>query len=464
MLPTYPNETYDTIGTPTCFLTGAAGTGKSYLIRQKLAEDPSYGLPLATTGIAALNLNSTTVHSALGFSNTETIRQAYYDGALAERIARHKANGYQWLMLDEISMFGHEPLDYIALALEEVNASRSSAAPLGLMLIGDMLQLPPVPDEKVISGAPVFNAKGQVEKWPTPWAFEADVWEKFEKTTIKLTKVWRQDNQMFLSALNFIRAGNGRSGAIRLQQAGVKFVPSLKDDRDKDWTIIVGTNKEADMINRSKINELAGNLFVITSERWTSRKHPPSEWKYVEPVQQLKVGALVMLLANDYPTFSYVNGDLAHITGFRTFDSANDDAFLPEPLIELELVRNGTKILLPKITRYTWQMAEPDPTYVYQNKERITRGRVPGVRRQVWITGELRYYPLRLAYASTVHRCQGLTLDKAIVNIGSNFFYHPAMVYVALSRVKSPEGLIVVGSVDELAKKVRIDQKVRKFL
>ena len=82
----------------------------------------------------------------------------------------------------------------------------------------------------------------------------------------------------------------------------------------------------------------------------------------------------------------------------------------------------------------------------------------------MWITGELRYYPLRLAYASTVHRCQGLTLDKAIVNIGSNFFYHPAMVYVALSRVKSPEGLIVVGSVDELAKKVRIDQKVRKFL
>lgn len=468
-LPTHSTSTFNDIGTPVCFLTGQAGTGKSYLIKQMLLEDPTFGLPLATTGIAAINLGTVTVNSALGFANSESLRDAYYDGHLQKRLLFHKAKGYQWLLIDEGSMLGKEVFDYIYLGLDEVNASESDRMPLGLMIIGDMAQLPPVPDEKVINGAPVVGKNGRVEKWPIPWAFDADCWEKFEAATIKLDKIWRQDNERFLGALNAIRRGQGGSGAIQLQQAGVKFVTELP--KTFDGTVIVGTNAEADAINRKRLNEINGQPFTVTSERWYSRKFQPSEWKYVEEIQPLKIGALVMILANDYPNFTYANGDLGHIVGFSspTFSDPDETEsellqLSTEPMIEVELLRNGAHVFIPKIKRHLWQQAEPEDAYVYQNKDKIIQGRVPGVRRKVWITGELDYYPIRLAYATTVHKCQGLTLESAAVDIRGWFFKKPAMVYVALSRVKSPEGLLIVGTPGDLAKKVTVDPKVMRFL
>src|ERR1700675_4124367 len=171
---------------PTAFLTGSAGTGKTYRVRSAIAEDPHFGILAATTGIAAVNLGAITLNSLLKYFDTRSLEEAFFNGWLQKTILKVAVDGYKWLVIDEISMLDGVQLAILYQCMKMVNEVRAMTgeAPLGIMLTGDFCQLPPI------------KAK---------CAFEAECWPMFEANTERRTKCGRQTDEEFLEAVNHIR-------------------------------------------------------------------------------------------------------------------------------------------------------------------------------------------------------------------------------------------------------------------
>ena len=453
-LPDHERKALEDLGgeTPVCFVTGQAGTGKTTLIRQKLIEDPTFGLVSATTGVAAVNLGGITINSALGYATTESLRDNYIAGYLAKKIRDILKDGYRWLIVDESSMLSKKTLDFLMLGLRQVNEAHPDTSPLGLMLIADFGQLPPIGDVLYLNGKPVIE-RGREKKEATPWVFESEEWPLFDAAAIKLEKVHRQSDAGFLAGINAIRLGRGSVGVGMLKSAGVEFRKAL--DPDFDGTTVMAKNDEVDRLNALRLRQLPGTTINLPNERWSARRVQPSEWKHVPDVLQLKEGAYVMILSNEVESFSYVNGDCGHVRDLM-IDKADGEVLA----VGVELVRNGDLVYIPKITRAIEQRGEPDE----EEKKHPKVKREQKGRRLVWVLGELNYWPLRLAYGSTVHKSQGLSLDRVQIDPRARFFGSNNMCYVAVSRARTPEGLVVVGDPRELAAKVKSDPAVRRFL
>lgn len=453
-LPDHDGQTLEDLDgeTPVCFVTGQAGTGKTTMLRQRLIKDPTYGLVTATTGVAAVNLGGVTVNSALGYADNESLRDNYIAGYLAKKIRDIKRDAFRWLIIDESSMLSKKALDYIMLGLRQVNEEHPGEEPLGLMLIADFGQLPPIGDVQYLNGKPVIE-RGREKKYPAPWVFESEEWPLFDANTIKLEKVHRQSDVGFLAGINMIRQGRGSIGVGMLKNAGVEFRRAL--DPDFDGTTIMAKNDEVDRLNALRLRQLTGQPMFLNNERWSARRVQPGEWKHVPDTLQLKEGAYVMILSNQPETFEYVNGDCGYVRDL--FINKSDGQVIG---VGVELVRNKKLVYIPKITRKITQRGEPDET---EKKNPQVRKEQQG-RRSVYILGELHYWPIRLAYASTCHKSQGLSLDKVQIDVRARFFGAPHMMYVATSRAKTPGGLIVIGSLSEMAEKVKVDPKTRRFL
>jgi ATP-dependent exoDNAse (exonuclease V) alpha subunit len=394
------------------FLTGQAGTGKTYEIRRRIEEDPSYALLCATTGVAATNLNTVTINSAIGYYDTDSLMERYRNGSLLGRL-RSLSMGddpVKNLVVDEVSMMDADQLDILYDAFCELEAQTENIS-LGLILTGDFAQLPPV------------KAK---------FAFQAKCWPVFEESTTKLEKVWRQSNREFLDALNWIRKGNGYKAVKILRDLNIDCGDKVDDDFD--GLTIKSTNREVEPVNARRYAAIPGPEICVRNTRVGEQR---TEWKLIPEELQLKEGALVMVLANGPRVgdmFSYVNGDLGHIVGFD----------LRAETFKVELKREGGGIVdVCKVKR--------------PNKVKGHDGRA----RQI---GFIEYMPLRLAYAATAHKTQGLTLDRVQVDVRGKFFENPGMVYVALSRCRTPEGLRIVGSRELLAKRTVIDPRIAKWL
>ncbi len=348
-------------------------------------------------------------------------------------------------------------------------------------------QLAPVPEDKVINGKLVISPKThRAEKMPIDWPYNAKCWPKFAANTIHLTKVHRQSDPTFLSALNHLRSGNGTAAASLLKMAGVRFFDSPEEAalEGETGTIIVGTNKMVDKINLEMLEKEEGESFTVESKRWFARQKPPKEWEHVPDFMELKIGSLVMVLTNDAPVFSYVNGDLGRVTGVlrplindpEVVDEGKlGKAILVDALanpsdwheivgIEVELLRNGNRVIIPKITRTIWQVGAPDDWELTKHKDKVKEGRVKGVRRKVWILGELTHFPIRLAYASTVNKTQGLTLPKIQIRLNDWFIGSPQFLYVAVSRCTTAEGIQIIGTPNKFAKMVKVHDQVRRFI
>lgn len=384
------------------FITGEAGTGKTYLVRERFDKSigGESGLLCATTGIAAINLGATTLNSALGYFNTESLVDLYTQGRLQRRLWElANEQRYDTLGIDEVSMLDKTQLDIIYKATEEANSLASAKRQLGLLLTGDFCQLPPI--------------KGS-------YAFEADCWDNFAANTTRLTKRWRQEDLEFLYALDNVRRGSGEEAAEYFNEKK-SFAVSVREDFE--GTTIVPTNAQVDRLNWLKFNKLPGAIHNIPSSRWGVQK---GEWKNVPDILSLKIGAYVMILANDNTgIFSYANGDCGYVRDILT------------NTVVIELVRTGERVVVNKVTRFD-------------------KAKNP--------TGSVTYMPVRLAYAATVHKTQGLTLDKIQVDIRHKFFGEPSMMYVALSRVKTPEGIRIVGSKEQMKLRTKVDPKVIPWL
>lgn len=426
------------------YITGAAGTGKTYTIRERIAADPDYGLMTATTGIAAINLGTITLNSALGYYDTDSLEESFNRGLLERKLQMIADEGYRAVIVDEISMMDARQLDLIHEGMRRVNERREwkSGSPLGLILVGDFCQLPPV------------KAK---------WAFEADCWPLFERNTERLTKCWRQADGRFLEALNAIRSGFGAKGAELLKGCGVEFAMGVTTEFD--GTTIIAKNDGVDRFNFSCHSKLSGKLTRVTNSRWGKLR---GEWGQIPHDLQLKLGAYVMLLVNDAPSFSYVNGDCGHIS-----DLAEDEG---GGSYTIRLVRNGMDAVIGRITRFNYQRDAPSElgedtrdlrrqfAYDSEGGDELPKGPAFDIKVRKWIVGGITYYPLRLAYATTVHKSQGLSLDKVQIDLHSSFIGAPAMTYVSLSRARTPEGLRIVGDPELLARRVKVDAKVVRWL
>lgn len=430
---------------PCARLIGVAGSGKTYTLQQRVAADKRYGLLTSTTGISAVNLGAgcTTLHATLGYFDTDSMRDAYMRGQLTRKL-HAIATEYRWLIVEEYSMLVAEQLDILFRATQEANRYNDVHRPLGILLVGDLAQLPPV--------------KGR-------WCFEADSWPRFAASTERLDKVWRQDQGPFLDALNAMRRGEGANAVELLTRAGVRF--ETQTDNEFDGTTIFSKNAMVNRHNGLVLSRLAGKRITVTSRRW-GRQRPEwgenartHEWG-IPPQVDFKIGALVMCLTNA-PDFSVVNGDTGHIIEYAPGTEYDAEHFV------VRMLRTGRDENIYRIVRGTEQCDRPDGwdgRKVPRSEDFGTWLPEPHYRAMVrrYVLGQVEYFPLRLAWASTVHRSQGLTLDAVQVDYRDSFFSSPGMAYVAFSRCRTLGGMRMVGMPHKLSENIRMDKRILPWI
>lgn len=406
---------------PYQFVTGPAGSGKTTLVRGWKQHDDGVIL-CATTGIAAVNMgDAVTVHATLRYSTTEVLEEMFVNGFLQGRMRKLRAAGITRYVIDEVSMMGAQALTILTHALEELNSDAAVAMhhepEIGITLIGDFLQLPPVKEQ---------------------YAFESPEWPKYEAHTRRLEGSWRhQDDADFITALRAVRVGDAR-GALEILRQYIYPVA----DRTYPGVMILGKNLQVDRYNKLQFTALPGETVRFKN---TTTGKPLPEWEKNIPMwMDLKIGARVMILANRYTDFAddarvllYANGDCGVVM------AANPER--KSAVVQLE--RTGAPV-----------------TVIYNIRQNLSPTGAKGKKKDRYdVLGEIEYMPLRLAYCSSVHKSQGLTLDKVQVDISDPFFCAPAMTYVALSRARSLEGLRLVGNPELLLKRCTVDRKVEKY-
>lgn len=411
-------------------LLGAAGSGKTFATKDWASRDRGLAL-CATTGIAAINLGGTTINSLLGYFDTRSLQEKYTTGFLTAQLGRLWKAGVRRLVLDEVSMLDGDQFTYLVQAIDEVNGrgyvlgkgydpdEDDTPPQMGLTIVGDFCQLPPV---------------------KAPFAFESSEWERtMAANVITLTEIKRQSEASFVEALRAARRGD--SGAAL---AFFRYSLDRTTDDAFEGPTLFAKNEAVDRYNWIRMNKLQTKDLYFRSRRegkqrpeWGNPDKPPFTWGIPQQLH-LKLGALVMILANkkfEPPStrFKYVNGDLGTIV------DADPDQHLctvhlqrTDQLVDVEYVRR--EVLLPL-----------DPP---RRKELIALGQAEKIADGgKWeIAGWISYLPLRVAYATTVHKAQGLSLDRVQVTLADHFFKTPGMLYVALSRARSGTGLRLVGS------------------
>ena len=488
-------EKFHTMNTE-CIL-GSAGTGKSTLLRKRIEAGENI-LCCATTGIAAVNLGEgvTTVHSALGFYDIHSLREAHKKGWIMRAFVNLAKKGIKTLVIDEVSMLNGEALSIIhdaALNAQQFLEARASAInhvtmsdgrslmgddATGILTSGDFLQLPPVPDDK---------------SKPAQFAFESNVWHNYEANLTHLKKVWRQEDPKFLEALNLTREGRAVDAALALRACGVTFIK--KENEEFDGITLFAVNSQVEAFNARRLAELPGDVVSLHNERWGKER---GEWKLIPETLELKDGALVMVLSNDTPGFRYVNGDLATFNAKVQPDeiaNGEEDIFIPAVFREvnytIETKRGTYTGSIPDVIRRNVSYKPEDSRKdAFDNSEVGKRLDSISPDSKQWVAiylqymdamtmkgtpyydprsggtviGEVRYTPLRLAYASSVHKTQGLTLDNVQININHFWFGQAGTAYVALSRCRSAQGITIVGDVGQLAKKIKTNPLVKRWI
>src|SRR5690606_29212191 len=386
------------------FLTGRAGTGKSTLVRHFLATTDRNVVVAAPTGIAALNVDGFTIHRLFGFTATTTLDTVrgpdYFPGRFARTL-----RALETLVIDEASMVRADVLDMVATALERFGPR--PGRPFGgvqLVLVGDLFQLPPV-----VVGAEAHHFES---RYATPYFFSADTFDRAQFPTVALTTVFRQlGDQTLTSILNAIREG------VLLDQAqrdlNARTDPGFVPPEDELWLTLAPTNRLVTARNRARLAGLPSPELVSLATRTgdLATFDPP-----VEAELAFKVGAQIMMLTND-PSDRWVNGTLGRIAW------ADRDEGSGELVVGVELADGTVADGFPHTREATRPVVE-----------------VTTLRHEV--VGTYTQLPFKLAWAITIHKSQGQTLDRLVVDLTGGVFDF-GQVYVALSRCTSLEGLVL---------------------
>ncbi len=384
----------------TALITGKAGTGKSTLLRHFVKESGKKCIVLAPTGIAAINAGGQTVHSFFGFPLRPMVPGDSEIKKYAKYHPKYKImRDMEVLIIDEVSMLRADIIDAIDYSLR---INLNMPFPFGgkqVVFFGDLFQLEPVIQNSEVER----HLFGEVYK--SHYFFSAHVFEDIELPNIELTQVYRQQDETFIHLLNSIRLGNAGEG--ELEELNSRYMPDFEPDGEEMAITLCTRNRMADDINEYMLRQIESKSFEYTGkiEGDYNQRNLPTASTLV-----LKNGAQVVFIKN-HSSGKYVNGTLGKITALDMMNIT----------VELE---DGEEIILQK---EIWE----NKVYRFDNVNR---------RIQSDVVGQFTQYPIKLAWAITIHKSQGLTFDKAIIDLGGGAFAH-GQLYVALSRCRTLNGL-----------------------
>lgn len=403
------------------FLTGKAGTGKSTLIRHFIANTDRNVVVVAPTGIAALNVDGYTIHRLFGFRTTTSLADVHGGEYRPGRFTKTLAS-LQTLIIDEASMVRADMFDMVAGALERFGPEPGT--PFGgvqIVLVGDLYQLPPVVGD---GEAAYFSTV-----YGTPYFFSARKFAREDFPTVSLTTVFRQlgDDRM-TAILNEIREGVllGHAQEQLNARADAEFVPP----DDQFWLTLAPTNRLVTARNRQHLERLPGDEMVHRARETGDLSLFD---KPIEDELRFKVGAQVMMLNNDQGD-RWVNGSIGRVVG------VDHDRY--GAVVEVEFADGSCA----DVTPFTWEATRPV----------VEAG---SLRREV--VGTFTQLPFKLAWAITIHKSQGQTLDRLVVDLTGGMF-STGQLYVALSRCTSLAGLVLKRPV--LPKDLKTDRRIARFL
>ena len=419
------------------FLTGKAGSGKTTFLKTVIKSTYKNAAIVAPTGIAAINAGGVTIHSFFQIPPSAFVPQKENENnpqlrisSFKELLEKHRMVGnrrsvlqnLELLIIDEVSMLRADLLDAIDNILKSVRRKPLEAfGGVQVLFIGDLLQLPPVVKDDEWSFLKRF--------YSSIYFFDALVFKENSSKPIylELDKIYRQHDQEFISLLNNFRTNNINEDDIKLLNDHYK--PDFKSTKNNKYIYLSTHNYQADKINQESLDELREKSFFFDAEV----KDDFADYLFpVEPRMEIKKGAQVMFVKND-PDFPkrYFNGKIATISKIEK-DS-----------IEVMFEESNEPMQLDK---FTWE----NITYKHSDTTNEIEENVVGTFTQ---------YPIKLAWAITVHKSQGLTFEKAILDLGNAFA--PGQVYVALSRLTSLKGLVLTSKINYT--RLANDEKVLSY-
>ncbi|WP_433664203.1 AAA family ATPase [Nocardia sp. CA-128927] len=403
------------------FLTGKAGTGKSTLIRRFLSTTNRNVVVAAPTGIAALNVEGYTIHRLFSFRSTTTLEEVKWGRYFPSKFATTLRN-LDTLIIDEASMVRADLFDCLAAALERFGPRPGTHfGGVQLVLVGDLFQLPPVVTE---AETEYFGTR-----YTSPYFFSADAYDRRHFPMTELTTVFRQiGDSRLVDILNAVRVGALLEGARA--ELNSRTDTAFRPPVDEYWLTLTTTNRIAKARNREMLEQLPG---TESRHRATTTGDVDGFDAPTEDDLLYKVGAQVMLLTND-PSDRWVNGTIGRIIGHRVDRG--------DPVVTVELPAGEAAEVRP----YTWEVTRP----VFEGGT---------LRHQV--VGTYTQLPFRLAWAITIHKSQGQTLDRLVVDLSGGTFAD-GQLYVALSRCTSMNGLVLRREVQP--RDLKVDQRIRRFL
>ena len=394
------------------FLTGAAGAGKTYVLREYIKYlnevNAEVGIT-ASTGIAATHMGGVTIHSWSGIGIRDSLDKAEIEAIIEKRKLKEKLKNTTVLIIDEISMLHHFRLDLVDAILKEARGSQEPFGGMQAIFCGDFFQLPPV------------HRAGEREAL---FAYHSDVWREKDLNlkVCYLSEQHRQNDLDFVQVLNAVRENRANNEVLEILEERFKKKPE-----ESLATRLYSHNRDVDKENEEELKKLSGKIFEYDMhERGRHSTVETLKKSCLAPEKlRLKEGAKVMFVKNNFEE-GYVNGTLGVVTklGYesikvRTLDGRTID-----------------------VERENWRVEEDGK-----------------------VRAEISQYPLRLAWAITVHKSQGMSLDAAEIDLSKSF--EKGMGYVALSRVRSLDGLFLKG-LNQMALRVNeevleMDKKFRKL-
>ena len=387
------------------FLTGKAGTGKTTFLRRLKEQSPKRMVILAPTGIAAINAGGVTIHSFFQLSFAPFVPETTFNSSQTHyRFSKEKRNiirSMDLLVIDEISMVRADLLDAIDSALRRYRDREKPFGGVQLLMIGDLQQLAPVVKE---------NEWEMLKNYyETPYFFASRALRETVYMTIELKTVYRQSDTFFLSLLNKIRENQADDEV--LNELNRRYQPGFRPRKEEGYIRLTTHNYQAQKVNDNELASLPGQTYSFRAEidgTFPEYLYPADE------VLTIKAGAQIMFLKNDPSSEKrYYNGMIGEVAAVndvgmivRGKDNGNEFQLLPEEWVNYKYVLN-------------------------EETKEITED----------IEGTFRQYPIRLAWAITIHKSQGLTFERAIIDARNSFAH--GQTYVALSRCKTLEGMVL---------------------
>ena len=390
------------------FLTGKAGTGKTTFLRTLKEKSSKRSIIVAPTGVAAINAGGMTIHSFFQLPLSPFVPEVNFKNRFDYSKEKRKIiRTLDLLIIDEISMVRSDVLDAIDSVLRRFREHEKPFGGVQLLMIGDLQQLTPVvtPEDEVILQ----------RYYDTSYFFGSKALRSISYVTIELTHVYRQQDKEFITLLNNIR--EGQVSETDLKRLNERFNPNFEPEVGSDYIRLTTHNKMAESYNEVQLYNLPSKACTFTAEADGNfpEYNYPADFKLT-----LKRGAQVMFIRNDN-NGRYYNGRIGHVTHI---DNEKILVLCPGDDKEIE------------VQQETWENTK----YSLNEKTKQIEAEVQGTFKQ---------YPLRLAWAITIHKSQGLTFEHAIIDAQSSFA--AGQVYVALSRCKTLEGLILASPISSSA-------------